>query len=633
MAMSGGTSVLLKSAIPEGFGSHAVKLYAYYKHTQDPATNKSTITCGMYVTTDSGWTIGPWGEVYGSYVGTKSITFDGSIPNFSGTRWLVENKTFTVTHDDEGKATATFYWKWGVNSSWGGYVNPSGSFTINLPQIARASTITSAENANLGSSTKITWTPKSKSFYYKVKLSLGKWSWTSSAICPNTTSAYTYTTSSPISYDAAKQLASNEKKGTMTATLYTYSNSACSNQVGSADTETFTVYVPEDSNTKPSVEMSLTPVNKSGVKWESLYVQNVSKVKAGFSGSGKYGADISSYKMTINNKSYSSPYTSSVITLDGNVAVTGYATDTRGFTNNVPDSITVIPYGKPRVLPARDETTVICARCNNNGELYDEGVYLRIKALRNYSKILSDGKQHNFCSLEYRWKTSNGEFDDEDWTTLIESTETDTDLVDKTITDVYFDTLNSYNVQLRAKDDVGNESAIETYYIPTSKVDFNLKEGGGGAAFGKYAEESNVVDIAKDWDLHMKGHNVSDFVIEEGTKEVQSVIWQYRKWNSGVAECWGVHTKYDVVVDKAWGALYESEGFYLTLPSDMFSETPQFQITLTGNSNQDGRASGVMCETYSHGSSTYTPSICAIRPNTATIGTLRVLVYAVGKWK
>lgn len=44
-----------------------------------------------------------------------------------------------------------------------------------------------------------------------------------------------------------------------------------------------------------------------------------------------------------------------------------------------------------------------------------------------------------------------------------------------------------------------------------------------------------------------------DYIVEQGT----SGIWTYRKWNSGLAECWGVYG-FEATVDKAWGVLYES---------------------------------------------------------------------------
>ena len=502
MAMTGGTAKLVHTGYANYGAAGAINLYVYYKTSQSVATNKSTITVGMYVTSpSSSYTIGPWSDNRGSYVGTTSNTFDGSIPNFGGTRWLVENKTFTVTHDDDGKGSATIYWKWGVNSPWGQTENPSGSFTITLPTIARASTITSVANVNLGSKTKVVWTPKSSSFYYKVKLSLGDWVYTSSAIHPNTTSAYTYTTAT-IPYDVAYEFASTDTSGTMTATLYTYSNSACTSQVGSEDTETFKVTLPDNSSTKPTFAMSLSPVNASGVAWEDLYVQSISKVQASFSGSGNYGATITSYKMTVEGKTYSSPYTSSALAIDGTITVTGYATDSRGRTKSVTKDITVIPYGKPRIFPHTEDSDVVCARCTSDGTLDEAGTYLRIRAMRSYSKIMSDETQHNFCYLYYRYKVSGGTYSS--WYHLLEKTDTSTDLVDEILPDICSDVTASYSVQLLVMDSVGGYEQ-PTHTIPTDSQDFNLKEGGGGAAFGKYSELDKTVEIAGDWSLVVHG--------------------------------------------------------------------------------------------------------------------------------
>lgn len=139
MAMSGGTAKLVKTTKSNYGTGFEIKLYVYYKSTQDASTNKSTVSVGMYVVTPTNYGIGPWAKSSDSYVGTTSLTFDGSIPNFDGTRWLAENKTFTVSHKDDGTGSATINWKWGVNSPWGQMVNPSGSFDITLPTIARAS--------------------------------------------------------------------------------------------------------------------------------------------------------------------------------------------------------------------------------------------------------------------------------------------------------------------------------------------------------------------------------------------------------------------------------------------------------------------------------------------------------------
>ena len=174
MAMTGGTARLVKTTYPFSDKSKAVNLYIYYRVAKDIEANQSVINCGMYVTTPSGWDIGQWDDWNAaSYVGTTSNTFDGTIPNFSGTRWIAENKRFTVDHNPDGTGTATIYWKWAVNSPWGGYENPSGSFTIDLPKIERTSSITlSPTSVTVGNPVTITINRVSSSFTHNVYYSI-----------------------------------------------------------------------------------------------------------------------------------------------------------------------------------------------------------------------------------------------------------------------------------------------------------------------------------------------------------------------------------------------------------------------------------------------------------------------------
>lgn len=532
MAMTGGTVKPVHTGYANYGAAGAITLNVYYKISQDVATNKSTVYTGMYVTTpSSSYNIGPWSDSRGSYVGTTSDTFDGSIPKFAGTRWLVENKSFTVTHDAEGKATATIYWKWGVNSPWGQTEHPSGSFTITLPTIARASTITSVADANIGSTTKVVWTPRSKSFYYKLKLSIGDWKYTTPAIFPQKTTAYTYTTET-IPYSVGSCLASDSKKGTMTATLYTYSDSACTKQVGSATSKTFTVTLPENSRTQPTVFMDISPVNTAGKAWESVYVQGISKVKATFSGDGIYGATISQYKMKVGGMIYStSPYTSGVLANDKTMTVTGYAIDSRGFTGTTTQDITVLPYGKPKIAACTDEKEVICARCKSDGTLDDSGTYLRIKAMRSFSKLVYEGTQHNFCALQYRYKVTDGSYSS--WKDLLTRTTTSTDVVDVKLADICSSVTHSYVVQLRVQDDVSGASTPETFNIPTDAQDFHLKEGGGGAAFGKYSEMNKTVEIAEDWELVVHGNRWKSLGISSNVTAPDPTTYPYGRADAG----------------------------------------------------------------------------------------------------
>nr|DAK64821.1 MAG TPA: hypothetical protein [Caudoviricetes sp.] len=42
-----------------------------------------------------------------------------------------------------------------------------------------------------------------------------------------------------------------------------------------------------------------------------------------------------------------------------------------------------------------------------------------------------------------------------------------------------------------------------------------------------------------------------DYIVEEGT----AGIWTYRKWNSGIAECWGTYNFGPLSITSPWGGL------------------------------------------------------------------------------
>ena len=47
---------------------------------------------------------------------------------------------------------------------------------------------------------------------------------------------------------------------------------------------------------------------------------------------------------------------------------------------------------------------------------------------------------------------------------------------------------------------------------------------------------------------------IADYIVEEGT----SGIWTYKKWNSGIVECWGGDTFTNLPVTGAVGTLYKA---------------------------------------------------------------------------
>jgi hypothetical protein len=515
MAMTGGKAYRVRHVKANyGNANWYIDLYVYVKEkSQSVANNNTVLSLGVYAVTPSGYDIGPWYKSTDSYIGTATSgtnckTFDGAIPNFSGTRWLIENQEITVPHDADGSKTVKIYWKWGVNSPWGQCVNPSGSFDVDLTDIPRASSITSISAITLGKTATIKWTPASKSFYYRVKLILGSSSaWLTSGVKPGVTSAYTHTIPAVAYSPFAEVLTDDPPSGSATIELYTYKDSSINSasQIGKT-TKAVTVTVPENSTTKPTAPtVTLTPVDSISDTFASLYIQGLSKVKAVISAptDGKYGAEISSYATSVGGKSKSgSTTTSDYLTTSGSVNVVSTVTDSRGFSNSTTNKITVIPYTKPSVIPYGSEKAVVCERCTSDGTLSASGTYLRIKAGRRYSKVESGGKQYNYCLLRYRYKASTSDTYST-WTTLIAKDAT-SNSVDKILDGIVTSITTSYDVQINAIDDVGKSHTL-TFTVPTDKVNFHEREGGDGAAFGKYSERPKALEIAEDWELVVYG--------------------------------------------------------------------------------------------------------------------------------
>ena len=418
-----------------------------------------------------------------------------------GTTKTILDKTITVTHKDDGSGEVKVR-TWMDTDISAGVVELSKALTLDT--IPRAAVITSAGNVTLGNACSVKWTPAAASMRYKLKFSIGKWSYTTSAIHPNKTSAYTYT-GYAIPLDVANQIPS-ATTGTMTVTLYTYSDSEASAQVGSSDSETFTVTVPNNSNTQPSVTMELYTVTSLGDSFSGLYVQGKTKVKATLSADGKYSATIKAYSMKADGVTYDSDdnYTSGYLSKYGEIKVYGYATDARGFTGSVEKKITVLPYSKPQLLPANGESDVVAARCDANGNLSNSGTYLKIKAKRSYSPVKSGGVQRNFCKIRYRYKLESAASWSA-WSTILASDKLDSDQVETgALLSGALSASKTYLVQVGVVDDVGG-SANTTIPISTDMVYMHRDKLRRALSFGMYIQDDNTIDIAEDITVRVRG--------------------------------------------------------------------------------------------------------------------------------
>ena len=492
-------------------GNQYIDAKIVWTSTANNSANTSSVTAKLYYKrNNTGF------KTYGT--GNFSITIDGEKQSVSEVLTITESAwvlamtaTKTVSHGNDGKKSITISATGSISGTT--LTSTSCSGRVALDTIPRASTITSAGSVTLGNACSVAWTPASASFRYKVKFVLGEWSYTTGAIHPNTTSAYTYKGYS-LPLAVANQITGNPPKATMTATLYTYSDSGATTQVGDEASKTFTVTVPNTTDTKPSVTMTLSPVHSLGSAFDGVYVNGKSKVKATLSGEGKYSAKVTSYSMSAMGKTYSaSPYQSGYLTTAGSVTVEGRAYDSRGYYGAVKTDITVLPYSKPSLLPASGEKAIICARCDADGNLSESGTYLKIKARRSYSKVNDGDTQKNFCTIRYRYRAeSTTTFSA--WGTLLAKSTTSTDTIDTKLADVVTDVQTSYVVQVGVADDVGETAAIQ-FVIPTDFVTIDIpeKHKGRRIGVGRYAEDSNEDGI--DVGLPIHGGMVDNLTLGE----------------------------------------------------------------------------------------------------------------------
>lgn len=116
-------------------------------------------------------------------------------------------------------------------------------------------------------------------------------------------------------------------------------------------------------------------------------------------------------------------------------------------------------------------------------------------------------------------------------------------------------------------------------------------------------------------------YSVGDTVVEVGS----SGGWTYRKWGSGVAECWCV---YESAISGAttWGSVYYTTVKTVSFPTNLFAARPSCSVTSIGNSVQ-GWGTSNNCSKDS-------VDVFLVRPTTVSSGAVPSLsIFAVGKWK
>lgn len=484
-------------------------LQVYCTQEKDIANNKSKIT----------WTLSSLGGSVNYYsTGATTVTIAGQQVYYKGrVDWSAKtfpaakgsvSGTIYVDHDSKGDKSVS------VSLTTAIYVGATSTYsgTWQLDNIPRASTPrVSSDSCNMGEAIRIYTDTASQSFghlvWYEFKgHNSVSAEWGTDAWSGKYGKMTNWADLTPI-MDNANYIPNN-RHATCTVYLNTYSDWSCTKQIGDTKSTTFELWVPENKNTKPTASMSIKLNNalipsETRSNFDGLYIQGKSRVDVTLSGIGKYKADIKGYSTVIDKKTYKlDKFTSEVINTPGNQNIVGTVTDTRDLTDSKTNSISVIGYSKPLVIPIGSENAILCYRSDGNGKRVGSSTSVWIKAQRDYKTVTSGGVQKNFCKLQWRRKLVKEAWDDNNtdhkWKDLIPRTNTTTTEYNALLPNEVFEKTKSYTVQIMAIDDIG-EKDVKTFEIPTEDVALHLGKGGKNVSIGTYCDYAENYTFYSAW--------------------------------------------------------------------------------------------------------------------------------------
>lgn len=508
---------------------------------------------GFYASQPFSWNI----TIGGQTIAISNFKFQ--ISTSDPAEQLIKSGTVTVAHNSDGKKTMSFSVStpdasW-ISSTYGPTaMSMTGEWA--LTTIPRASTI-SAANANIGSATKITISRASSSFTHTLTYAFGSLSGTIATKTGDTTLSWTVPTSFYAQIPKAKS-------GKCTITCETFSGSTSLGK----KTTTFTVTASE-ALCKPAVSgtvVSTDALSKTLTGGTSKLIRYVSTARATITATAKNSATIS--KRTVNGQTLTS-------TKDFAKVETGSfvfsATDSRGYSNSATKTASIIQYVPLTLTPTVTRLT-------------PTGDKVKVSVKGNY--WTGDfGAVTNTLTLSVQYKKDGGTFG------------TATAISNPTISGTSYsgsvqvpgiDYQESYVFRVVAKDkvktitiDVPLSQGIPVYEWGKSDFQFNVPvkvkgktlridtdsesrvaalylsckdDSASALAYNPTTRHTYFSLLAKNTGKHDRFHlpapdpdlttdgyydiltskNAPDYVIAQGS----SGNWRWRKWKSGIAECW-----------------------------------------------------------------------------------------------
>lgn len=464
---------------------------------QDVSANKTTINWSCGIT--------PGHKFYSNAVKMSAVSIGGVTVYAGGTysnitdykEHTFASGTLEVSHDADGSKTLTVSAFSGQVWKDSGYLTATAAAqSFQLTAIPRATEPVMGA-ATMGETVRISLPRASSAFTHTLSYVFGS---ASGAIAENAGTEVLWT----VPESLAAQIP-DSPGGTGTLTCKTYNGGTL---IGTK-TISFTATVPQ--SMKPALTNGWAEVtyDNSGTKASGIaaWVQGYSKAKALFDSTKiacKQGASIAKYAVTYLGKTVEeSPYRTDTISATS-ATVRCTVTDSRGLTAWEDVTVELESYAPPMLVGAA------LYRADGEGTAADSGTHIAGLATAKFSSI---GGRNTAAIMGY-WKSVGGSYG--------AGVTLPSGAVGLVTGDVEIAADRSYTAKIVVTDSLGNSAEFEEN-IPTEQVAFHLKEGGRGAAFGKAAEQDELLDVA--WDARFREDVQVDGALQVGGKTLLDMVY------------------------------------------------------------------------------------------------------------
>lgn len=538
---------------------------------QSVAGNYSDVTATLSYTKKNSnpTTGGRWSGSLTIGEDTKKVTYQYIEVNQDKITQVMTH-TVRVYHDSYGKATVTI-------SATGGIVNPSTatlqntkiSATVTLDTIARASGI-ACTTAVVGAAPTIAITRADGAFTHTVSYAFGT---LSGVIAEKTKETVIKNWVIPESFYT--QLPKKSGEGTLSC--ITYSGDT---KIGEASCK-LTV-TTDEAVCKPTVTAAVEDSNPATLALtgdKNALVRYHSTALCTLEAEGKFGATIleTSVNGAVDTEIFQKVDTGKFLFR---------AKDSRGYVTEVPEEKELIPY----ILLTARATATRTDPVSGNARLFIEGSCFSG----------SFGAEENAVVIRYK---QTGE---EDYVTVEPVVSGSTYTADITLTGLDYTRSFSYEVE------VSDKLSVQPLTVTVGK----------GIPVFDWGENDFRFHVP----VSFPGGTLQDFVVEQGEQNG----WFYRKWKSGMGECWKT-VSFASAMDQPWGSMYCSSKCSRQRYPFPFTERPIEVATLLTEKN----SAWLICDNDNEGVNTTQQSARygGCRPTAAAeVCNIFVQISVVGRW-